>query len=63
MESIHPDTDENMDKWVEINRKYAEVWPVISKKGSSPEDWEDWVDIPNKYKEHFSEKPGKGGRK
>ena len=63
VESIHPDTDENMDKWVEINREYAEKWPVILKKGEVPSDWEDWVDTPNKYKDHFIDKPGKGGKK
>ena len=63
VESIHPDTDENMDKWLEINRECAEKWPVISKKGEVPSDWEDWVDTPNKYKDHFIDKPGKGGKK
>ena len=63
VESIHADTDENMDKWKEINRECAEKWPVISKKGEVPSDWEDWVDTPNKYKDHFIDKPGKGGKK
>ena len=63
VESIHSDVDENMDKWKEINRECAEKWPVISKKGEVPSDWEDWVDVPNKYEEHFTDKPGKGGKK
>ena len=63
VESIHPDTDEGMDKWKEINRINAEKWPMISKKGERPYDWEDWVDVKNKYENYFSDKPGQGGKK
>ena len=31
-EAIIPDTDPGADKWVEVNREYAEVWPNITRK-------------------------------
>ena len=45
-------------KWVEINRKYAEKWPVITLKKAFPLDAKDWENIENKFEKHFSEKPG-----
>ena len=50
-----------MDNWVEFNRKYSEMWPVIlSKKDQLPEaeDRDGETDKINKY---FSENPGEGG--
>ena len=29
---IHSDTEDGMEKWAEINRKYSELWPVITEK-------------------------------
>ena len=60
VEAIHPDTDNDMEKWVEMNRKYSEKWPVITEKKEPPKDWKQWYGVPNKYKDHFSEKPGTG---
>ena len=31
-DAIRPDTEPDMEKWVEFNRKYSEVWPVIIQK-------------------------------
>jgi ferredoxin len=28
-DAIRPDTEPDMEKWVEFNRKYSEMWPVI----------------------------------
>ena len=28
-DAIRPDTESDSEKWVEFNRKYAELWPVI----------------------------------
>ena len=61
VEAIHPDTDDGMEKWVEMNRKYSEKWPVITTKKEPPKDWEQWNGVPDKYKDHFIEKPGTGG--
>ena len=37
-DAIRPDTEPEMEKWVEFNRKYSEMWPVIvTKKDPLPE--------------------------
>ena len=59
VEAIVPDTDSDMAKWVEFNRKYSESWPNITRKGEPPADADKWADIGEKMKE-FSEKPGQG---
>ena len=47
-----------MEKWAEINRKYSEIWPVISVKKDPPYDAKEWENVENKFKNHFSKKPG-----
>jgi ferredoxin len=58
--AIQPDTEEGTEKWVEINQKYATLWPNINRKGLAPSDAEDWLPVKNKFDLYFSEKPGKG---
>ena len=60
IEAIIPDTDAGGEEWVEMNRKYAETWPNITRKGESPADGDDWKEVSGKFKSHFSENPGKG---
>ena len=60
VEAIHPDTDDGADKYLEVNRKFADTWPNITRKGDSPGDADDWRDKQNKFEEHFSENPGQG---
>ena len=59
-EAIHPDTDDGAEQWVEMNRKYSELWPNITRKGDSPPDGDDWREVTEKFSQHFSESPGKG---
>ena len=60
-DAILPDTEPDMEKWVDFNRKYSELWPVIiTKKDQLPEaetrDGEE-----GKMEKYFSEGPGEGG--
>ena len=57
-EAIHPDTDDEAEKFLDINAKFAEEWPNITRKGTPPDDADDWNGKVNKFDEHFSEKPG-----
>ena len=59
-EAISDDTCEDAQKWVDINREYAEKWPNINKMGTPPEDREQWKDVKDKFEKHFSPNPGKG---
>jgi ferredoxin len=60
-DAIRPDTESDMDSWVEFNRKFSEKWPVIiTKKDQLPnaEERDGEIDKMTKY---FSEAPGEGG--
>ena len=59
VEAIVPDTEPNVEEWLEINTKFASVWPNITRMGTPPADHEEWKDKPNKL-ELLSENPGKG---
>ena len=59
--AIEPDTNEGVESWVELNKKYSEMWPNITKKREDdvPKDEADWRKVNDKLK-YLSEKPGKG---
>ena len=60
VEAIKPDTEEGLNDWIEINKKYSEIWPNITKKRPEdvPSDQEKWRDVQDKLK-YLSESPGK----
>ena len=59
--AIEPDTNADASKWIEVNKKYSDAWPNITKKRESgvPGDQDKWRNINNKLK-YLSEKPGRG---
>ena len=59
-DAIRPDTEPDMEKWVEFNRKYSEMWPVIITK-KDPLPTADEMDGKPDKMELFSEAPGEGG--
>ncbi|MDA0901989.1 MAG: ferredoxin family protein [Proteobacteria bacterium] len=59
IEAIEPES-ENMVEWVEINRKYAEIWPVITKKKAALPEADEFDGVKDKFKQHFSPNAGKG---
>ncbi len=62
VEAIIPDTggDDQSTKWLEINTKYAESWPNITRKGEPPEDADNFKDEDGKFEKYFSDQPGEG---
>ena len=52
---IVPDTNEGVEKWLEINTKYSEIWPNISEKKQPPEDNEKFKNEENKFEKYFEE--------
>ena len=57
--AIIPDSDEGAAEWVELNRKYAALWPKITEQGEVPADADEWRNVEGKM-QYFSEAPGKG---
>ena len=48
VDAIVADTDLDDDEWLEINARYAELWPNITEKGEVPADADDWQGKPDK---------------
>ena len=59
-EAIKPDTEPDLEKWLEVNTKFADIWPNITIKKDSPADADDFLGKSNKFEEHFSDQPGEG---
>jgi ferredoxin len=60
-DAIRPDTEPGTEEWVEFNRKYSELWPVIVTKKDPLPDAEKHDGESGKLDKYFSEKPGEGG--
>tara|TARA_B100001179_G_scaffold120003_1_gene85801 strand:- start:544 stop:789 length:246 start_codon:yes stop_codon:yes gene_type:complete len=60
IEAIVPDSDERADKFLEMNRDFSEIWPVLTRKKPKMPEAEEFKDIADKYPKYFSESPGEG---
>ena len=58
-EAILPDSDEEADKWLDLNTKQSNLWPNITRKGTPPSDAEDFEGVEDKFNKYYSDKPGK----
>jgi len=59
VEAIKPDTDGDLEKWVEVNRQYAQSWPNITRRGEVPPDADAFKTVEGKFEKFFSANPGK----
>lgn len=46
--AIIPDTEPDAAKWVALNQRLAQKWPIIREKKAAPMDADEWKDVPNK---------------
>ena len=53
--AIVPDTENGSEKWLELNKKYSEIWPNISQKKDPPKDNEKYKNEENKFEKYFKE--------
>ena len=60
-DAIRPDTEPGAEKWVELNGKYAELWPVIITQKDPLPEADERDGEPDKLEKYFSEGPGEGG--
>ncbi|MDA7981742.1 MAG: ferredoxin family protein [Alphaproteobacteria bacterium] len=58
--AILPDTEAEATPWLELNKRFAAIWPNITRKREPPADADEFVDAPGKYEKHFSPEPGEG---
>ena len=47
-DAIFADTEGDYDDWIALNRRYAELWPVIAGKVAAPPDADVWNAKPGK---------------
>jgi len=57
-EAILPDTDANAEKWLEMNREYATVWPNITRKKDSFPDADSYKGVDDKFEKYFDPNSG-----
>ena len=55
VDAIKADTEDGMEKWLEINEKYSKIWPNIDEKKEPPIDNEKYKDEENKFEKYFKE--------
>jgi len=60
-EAIKPEND-NILKWLELNREYSALWPNITVKKDPLPDADAFKAVPNKFEEHFSKEAGEGSK-
>ena len=46
---------QGLEKWIEINKKYSEIWPNINQKKNPPADADNYRNEKNKYEKYFKE--------
>ena len=59
VDAIKPDTEPGLEKWLEINTQYAQIWPNITVKREPPPDAKEWEGKPDKVN-LLSPNPGTG---
>ena len=60
VDAIRPDTEPDMEKWVEFNRKYSEKWPVLVTRRDPLPDAEERDGKPGKLEKILLRGAGRG---
>jgi ferredoxin len=55
VDAIKADTETGSEQWLEINKKYSEIWPNISEKKDPLTDHKKFENEQNKYEKYFKE--------
>ena len=58
VDAILPDTETQAERWLELNRDYANAWPNITRKRPPPEDADEFKGEAGKFEKYFSAEPG-----
>jgi ferredoxin len=61
VEAIVPDTKgTDVSSLIELNRKFAQAWPNITRRKDAPPDADKYKDEKGKLEKYFSDRPGSG---
>ena len=53
-DAILSDADASAKPWVDLNAKYAAIWPNITVRQNPPADAEDYKGVTGKFEKYFS---------
>jgi ferredoxin len=56
-DAIHAEADPAARPWLDLNRKYAALWPVITDRRDPPGDADAFKGVAGKLETYFSERP------
>lgn len=56
-DAIRPDTDPEVEKWIEFNKRFADSWPIIYNTTEPLPQADELEGVSNKLNTHFSEQP------
>ena len=59
-EAILPDSEPGIEKWLEINKEMAEIWPNIMQRSDPMPNAEANKEEAGKFDKYFSRNPGPG---
>ena len=59
-EAILPDTENNLEQWLELNNKFSTEWPNITKSREAPGDADEHKGEAGKFDKYFSPEAGEG---
>ncbi|MFC3703941.1 ferredoxin FdxA [Devosia honganensis] len=59
-EAIKPDTESGLDDWLDLNRKFASIWPNLTERRDPMPGAQERDGETGKLEKYFSEAPGEG---
>jgi ferredoxin len=59
-EAILPDTEDGLEKWLELNAQFSAEWPNITQQKAPPEDADAHKGVEGKFEKYFTPQPGTG---
>ena len=60
-EAILPDTENGLEKWLELNANFSADWPNVTRNnGQTPADADEHKGEEGKFDKYFSASPGEG---
>lgn len=58
--AIVPDTEDGLDKWLQVNAEFSRKWPNITTRRDADPEAAEMTNVEGKYDKFFSEEPGQG---
>jgi ferredoxin len=58
VQAIVPDSESGIERWLELNERYAPLWPVVKAKTGVPADADEHRGEAGKFEKYFSGAPG-----